>query len=347
MKVVHTAAHLLHDPQVEYESSIAQTPFEHIGRAEAIRATLQADPRFVVQQPTQWGTAPIAAVHNPGLIRFLAEGWDLYTAEHPDVREVVPDVFALPGLRSKMSLGREPTAIGGRVGYWCFETTTPLTQTTYTAALGAVDTALTATSLVLSGERSAYGLCRPPGHHATTDLYGGYCFFNNAAIAAHHVATTTGTKVTVLDVDYHHGNGTQQIFYDRDDVQYVSLHGDPARAYPYSVGFADETGSGRGLGYNHNFPLPVRADDDLWIATLEAACERIAAFGPSMLIVSLGLDTYITDPICDLAVTTDGMRRSGDVVRQLGLPTVVVQEGGYDVGALGAHVQAWLVGLGA
>ncbi|MFM7684380.1 MAG: histone deacetylase family protein, partial [Actinomycetota bacterium] len=189
--------------------------------------------------------------------------------------------------------------------------------------------------------------CRPPGHHATADLYGGYCFFNNAAIVAHHVARTTGAKVTLLDVDYHHGNGSQQIFYDRDDVQYVSLHGDPARAYPYSIGFADETGSGRGLGCNINYPMPLRADDDTYVAALADALERISAFGPSLLVVSLGLDTFITDPICDLAVTTDGMGRCGALVRQLGLPTVVLQEGGYDVAALGANAQSWLVGLGA
>jgi len=346
MKVVHTPRHLLHDPQVEFESSVAQSPFEHPGRAEAVRATLEADERFQLELAHEWGTAPIEAVHHPGLVRFLAEGWALYAAAHPGVREVVPDVFAMAALRSKMAAGREPQAIGGRVGYWCYETTTPLTETTYQAARGAVDTALSATQLVLGGERAAFGLCRPPGHHASTDLYGGYCFFNNAAIAAHHVASTTGTKVTVLDVDYHHGNGTQQIFYDRDDVQYVSLHGDPARAYPYSVGFADETGSGRGAGHTHNFPLPARTDDDRWIDTLAIACERIAAFGPSTVVVSLGLDTFIDDPISDLAVTTDGMRRSGEVVRQLGLPTIVLLEGGYDVRALGANVQAWLTGLG-
>ncbi len=347
MKVVYNPAHLLHDPQVEFETSTAHSPFEHIGRAEAIRETLQADSRFEFLSPTEWGVAPIEAVHNPGLVRFLSEGWALYAAQHPDVREVVPDVFYRPALRDKMGERGEPQAINGRVGYWCFETTTPLTETSYEAARGAVDTALTTTQLVLDGETSAYGLCRPPGHHATADMYGGYCFFNNAAVAAHHVASTTGAKVTILDVDYHHGNGTQQIFYDRDDVQYVSLHGDPARAYPYSVGYADETGSGRGLGCNINYPMPLRADDDLYASALATACEEVARFGPSVLIVSLGLDTYITDPISDLAVTTDGMRRSGEIVRQLGLPTVVLQEGGYDVNALGANVQAWLTGLGA
>jgi acetoin utilization deacetylase AcuC-like enzyme len=151
----------------------------------------------------------------------------------------------------------------------------------------------------------------------------------------------------VLDVDYHHGNGTQEIFYDRDDVQYVSLHGDPTRAYPYTVGYADETGTGRGLGSNLNVPLAARTDDDHFVSALASACERIAAFGPSTVIVSLGLDTFITDPICDLAVTGDGFERSGAIVRELGLPTVVLQEGGYDVNALGENVRRWLAGLGS
>ncbi|MFM8268339.1 MAG: histone deacetylase family protein [Ilumatobacteraceae bacterium] len=347
MKVVHTPVHRLHDPHVEFESSSTHTPFEHVGRAEAIRETLAADDRFDLIGPSHWGTAPIEAVHDPGLVRFLSEAWQLYAAEHPGTREVVPDVFYRPALRDKMSPGREPTAIGGRLGWWCFETTTPLTEGTYEAARGAVDTALTAAAVVLGGERAAYGLCRPPGHHATSSLYGGYCFFNNAAVVAHHIAATTGTKVTVLDVDYHHGNGTQQIFYDRDDVQYVSLHGDPARAYPFNVGFADETGSGRGLGSTVNVPLAARTDDDAYVSALAAVCDSISRFGPSTIVVSLGLDTFITDPIADLAVTTDGMRRCGAVVAELGLPTVVLQEGGYDVAALGANVQAWLVGLGA
>jgi len=206
---------------------------------------------------------------------------------------------------------------------------------------------LTAADLVLGGERAAYGLCRPPGHHAARSMAGGYCFFNNAAIAANHVASTTGSKVTVLDVDYHHGNGTQEIFYGRDDVQYVSLHGDPARAYPYIIGYADETGTGRGAGCNINIPLAARTDDDHYVEALERACESILAFGPAMIIVSLGLDTFVTDPISDLSLTADGFQRCGAVVAAMGLPTVALQEGGYDVGALGDNVRRWLIGLGA
>ncbi len=347
MKVVYTRAHLLHDPHVEFENSSAHQPFEHIGRAEAIREVLATDARFEFAEPAAWGTGPIEQVHDPGLVRFLSTGWAEYQTSHPNTRDVVPDVFYHPTLRAGMSAGVEPTAISGRLGWWCFETTTPLTEGTYQAARGAVDTALTTAQFVLDGAPAAYGLCRPPGHHAVSNMYGGYCFFNNAAIAAHHVAATTGSKVTVLDVDYHHGNGTQQIFYERDDVQYVSLHGDPARAYPYSIGFADETGAGRGAGCNINVPLAARTDDDRYLVALEAACSAISAFGPALLVVSLGLDTFITDPICDLSITTAGFERCGALVRQLGLPTVVLQEGGYDVEHLGENVRRWLVGLGA
>ena len=330
---------------MEFETSSAHSPFEHIGRAEAIKDTLLADGSFPFRRPIDWGLGPIEAVHQGGLVRFLSSAWGEYQTVNGPHREVTPDVFYRPGLRNKMSDAREPQSINGRMGWWCFETTTPLTEGTYEAARGAVDTALTATQLVLDGERWAYGLCRPPGHHATSSMYGGYCFFNNAAVAAHHVASTTGTKVTVLDVDYHHGNGTQEIFYDRDDVQYVSLHGDPARAYPYSIGFADETGTGRGLGTNLNLPMPLRADDDHFVRSLAAACEAVEVFGPSLLIVSLGLDTFHADPISDLSVTTDGFERCGALVAQLSLPTVVLQEGGYDVSALGENVRRWLVGL--
>ncbi len=345
MSVVYTADHLRHSPDVEVENSRIHAPFEHTGRAEKIRTVLEGDARFAFRGPDRHGLAPIEAVHDTGLVRFLGEAWAEFQLANGETRDVFPDVFYRPAIRNKMSDGREPSSINGRLGWWCFETTTALTEGTFVAACSAVDTALTATQLVLDGAPSAYGLCRPPGHHASSTMYGGYCFFNNAAIAAHRIASTTGTKVTVLDVDYHHGNGTQEIFYDRDDVQYVSLHGDPARAYPFVIGFADETGSGRGAGSNLNVPLPARADDDAFVQALTNTFDAISAFGPSTLIVSLGLDTYITDPIADLAVTTDGFERCGAAVRELGLPTVVLQEGGYDVDALGENVRRWLIGL--
>ena len=347
MRVVYTPAHLGHDPRTGIELSTIGPAFEHTGRAEAIRETLEADDRFTVVAPSEHGLAPIEAVHATGLVRFLETGWSEYQALVGPTPDVVPDVFYRPALREGMSPRPEPASVHGRLGWYCFETTTPLTEHTYDAARAAVDTALSTAELVLGGERAAYGLCRPPGHHATSGLYGGYCFFNNAAVAAHHIATTTGTQVTVLDVDYHHGNGTQEIFYGRDDVQYVSLHGDPTRAYPYNMGYADETGTGRGLGHTLNLPLPIRTDDDAYLVALGRAIDAVDAFGPSTLIVSLGLDTFVTDPISDLAVTADGFERSGAAVAELGLPTIVLQEGGYDVAALGDNVRRWLVGLGA
>jgi acetoin utilization deacetylase AcuC-like enzyme len=344
MQVVYTPQHALHHPEHELEKSALQAPFEHPGRAETIRATLAADDRFVFTGPTEWGTVPIEAVHDRGLVGFLSTAWAEYQQQCGPTHDVVPDVFAMEKLRQGMSAATEPAKVSAQLGWWCYETTTPLTEGTYVAARSAVDVALTTAQLVLGGERAAYGLCRPPGHHASHGLYGGYCFFNNAAIAAHHIAVTTGTKVTVLDVDYHHGNGTQQIFYDRDDVQFVSLHGDPARAYPYLVGHAEETGTGRGAGCNLNIPLPARTDDDAYIEQLTRACEAIGRFGPSTLVVSLGLDTYVDDPICDLALTTEGMQRCGALVAELALPTVVLQEGGYADAALGENVRHWLLG---
>ena len=277
-------------------------------------------------------------------MRFLASAWEDYQRAVRPVHDVVPDVFALPGLRAGMGAMAEPATVGARLGWWCFETTTPLTSGTYEAARSAVDCALAAADAVLGGERVAYGLCRPPGHHATTSLYGGYCFFNNAAIAAAHIAVASGSPVAVLDVDYHHGNGTQQIFYERDDVTFVSLHGDPVRAYPYHTGHADETGAGRGRGTNCNLPLPAGTDDDAYLAALDRALAAVDAANPAVVVVSLGVDTYVGDPMCDLALTTEGFGRCGAAVAALGRPLVVLQEGGYADAALGANVASWLRG---
>ncbi len=277
-------------------------------------------------------------------MRFLSTAWADYQREVRAVHDVVPDVFAMPGLRAGMGPLTEPATMSGRLGWWCYETTTPLTDGTYEAALSAVDCALAAARAVLDGDVIAYGLCRPPGHHAATSLYGGYCFFNNAAIAAAHLVAATGSRVAVLDVDYHHGNGTQQIFYDRDDVAYVSLHGDPARAYPYHTGHADETGAGRGRGSTCNVPLATGADDDSYLAALDRALEAVSAADPVVVVVSLGVDTYVGDPMCDLALSTAGLGRCGAAVAALGRPLVVLQEGGYADDALGANVTSWLRG---
>jgi acetoin utilization deacetylase AcuC-like enzyme len=213
------------------------------------------------------------------------------------------------------------------------------------AARAAVDVALTAADLALGGERAVYGLCRPPGHHAAHGMFGGYCFFNNAAIVAEELVRRTGEPVAILDVDYHHGNGTQQIFYGRGDVLYVSLHGDPDRAYPYFSGFAEETGAGEGEGANLNLPLPEGCTNEEYLVNLDLGLEAIAGSGGSTLVVSLGIDTYGRDPICDLALTTEAYHEAGRRVADLGRTTVVLQEGGYFVPHLGQNVRNWLLGL--
>jgi acetoin utilization deacetylase AcuC-like enzyme len=343
MRAFVSPTHRLHDPERELESSAFQTPFENPQRAELILAAMANDGRFEVAEPAEWGTAPIEAVHDPGLVRFLSTVWDDYQREVRPTHDVVPDVFAMAGLRAGMGEGvGEPARASARLGWWCYETTTPITAGTYRAARSAVDVALSATSAVLDGESVVYGLCRPPGHHAATALYGGYCFFNNAAIAAHHVVASTGSRVAVLDVDYHHGNGTQQIFYGRDDVAFVSLHGDPQRAYPYHTGFADEIGAGRGRGTTTNIPLAAATDDDAYLGALERALDAVDDFDPVVVVVSLGLDTFGGDPICDLALTTKGFRRCGAAVAARERPLVVLQEGGYAGDALGANAVAWL-----
>ncbi len=346
MQVVYSPRHALHDPEQELESSRFQPPFEHPGRAEIIREALVADARFAFVDPLDWGTGPIAAVHEPGLVEFLRTAWSEYQKTHEPTHDVVPDMFSMSSLRAGMGPANVPESISAQLGWWCFETTTPLTETTFEAACASVDVALTATSLVLDGARFAYGLCRPPGHHAARAAYGGYCFFNNAAIAAEHVVASGGGKVTVLDVDYHHGNGTQQIFYGRGDVQYVSLHGSPARAYPYITGFADETGTGAGLGTTLNVPLDEGVGDDEFTTRLADACAAIDRFDPALVVVSLGLDTFHDDPMCDLSLTADGFARCGRTVADLDRPTVVLQEGGYATSALGENVHRWLGGLG-
>jgi acetoin utilization deacetylase AcuC-like enzyme len=345
VKVVYTLRHRLHAPERELEASGFQEPFEHPGRAEMIRAALAADDAFELVAPDEWGLDPVRAVHDPGLVAFLEVAWEEYQFEHGPTHDVIPDVFAMAGLREGMGPAREPTEIGARLGWWCFETTTPLTSGTFDAARSSVDVALTAAEHVLQGDRVAYGLCRPPGHHAASRLYGGYCFFNNAAVVAHHLVRAVGGKVSILDVDYHHGNGTQQIFYERGDVQFVSLHGDPRRAFPHLTGHRDETGSGSGTGTTSNYPLAEQTGDAAYVAALTAACDEISSFRPDAVVVSLGLDTFHADPISDLALTADGLERCGALVGELGLPTVVLQEGGYAVDDLGENARRWLRGI--
>lgn len=360
MKYVYSDLHQLHDPQVEIEDSALNEPSERPARLIEIDRALIAHGGFTKVEPNSHGIYPIKRTHEPALVDFLAEAWQRFQDEVRPSREVVPDVFAMARLRDGMTEGLAPTRVEAQLGWYCFETTTPLVAETFTAARSAVDVALTATDLVLdelltAGKAIAvYAACRPPGHHAARNIYGGYCFFNNVAIAADHaiarlneswpedLSQNERPRVSVLDVDYHHGNGTQQIFYDRADVQFISLHADPARAYPFHLGFAEERGTGDGVGANLNIPLGVQIDDAQFDAALAEAMSHIEKFKPDLLFVSLGLDISATDPLGDFAVTPDGFKKIGRRIESAGLPTVIVQEGGYDVSRLGSYLTSFL-----
>lgn len=344
MRVVYSPVHLAHDITTETIMGVPVPANEVAERAERIRAALEADGGFALGEPTAHGPEPILAVHDPGLVRFLEDGWAHLRRELVPRSQLIPEGFNVSALREGMPPGREPRSVNGRAGYWALDTSTPIVAGTYAAARAAVDVALTAVDLVLGGEAGAYGLCRPPGHHAARSMYGGYCFFNNAAIAAEEIVRRTGERVAILDVDFHHGNGTQQIFWLRGDVSYVSIHADPDRQYPYFMGWADETGEGPGAGANLNFPMPAGTTNEAYLETLDRALEAIAAVPGSVIVVSLGFDTYGQDPIGDFALTTDVYHEVGRRAAALGRRLVILQEGGYYRPALGENARAWLRG---
>ena len=347
MRVVYSPLHLGHDITTQTVLGVQIPANEVAARAERIRATLLADGGFTFDEPSEHGAAPITAVHNPGLLRFLEEAWAAARAVHHPYDHLTPETIAAVGLTEGMSdrFRHETPRADGRPGFWALDTSTPIVAGTYVGARAAVDVALTTVDLVLdAGETAAYGLCRPPGHHAARSMYGGFCYFNNAAIAAAEVARRTGEHVSILDVDYHHGNGTEQIFWRRGDVLYVSLHANPDRQYPYVLGWDDEVGEGDGEGANFNLPLPPACGNEQYLVALDRALERISAEPGSVMVVSLGFDTYAQDPIGDFTLTTEVYHEVGQRCTAVGKRLVILAEGGYYLPALGENARAWLRG---
>lgn len=337
--------HLAHDGLVELVAGREVPCFESPRRATAIRDALLATADYALEPPDEHGPDPISAVHELELIDLVENAWtDAIADGHDRARCLLPDTFLLREYAGRMPLEQLPIARHHRLGAYCFDTATPIVAGTAAAARAAVDIALTTLDRVLEdGARLAYGLCRPPGHHAGRNLIGGYCFYNNAAIVAQSLRDRGAERVAILDVDFHHGNGTQQIFWERDDVLYVSLHGDPRGIYPYFSGYATERGDGEGEGFTLNLPLPAGTTGDAYLAALADGLAAIRGFDPDgPLIVSLGFDTYHADPICNLALRTDDYGRIGAAIAGLGLPVVALQEGGYAVDALGANAVAFL-----
>jgi acetoin utilization deacetylase AcuC-like enzyme len=376
---IFSADHALHDPPYELLDGALVPIYESPARAALIHAAIEQAALGPILPPRTFGLAPIRAIHSDDYLGYLETIYERWVAAGGAPAAVLPGTLAVRWM------GRRCDHPAAAPGYYCFDMSAPIVAGTYRAARAAADAALTGAALLLEGQGAAYALCRPPGHHAGSDLCGGYCFLNNAAIAAEYLLrtttdhrpqttdhrppatdperssvvsqlSTTGSEhssvvgrqssvVAILDIDYHHGNGTQQIFYARSDVLFVSIHADPARDYPYFAGYADERGEGDGLGYNLNIPLEAGVGDERYLAVLDQALAEIRALAPRFLVVSAGVDTFGGDPLGDFALTAAAYPRIGRRIAALGLPTLVVQEGGYAISELGENVVGLLKGL--
>ncbi|MBY0241843.1 MAG: histone deacetylase family protein [Burkholderiaceae bacterium] len=317
--------------------------FEKPERVDQVLAELGRRGLGHIVTPHSVPPMTLERVHTPRYLAFLRNAWADWIALDPANanRDAFPAVWPVRTLRADI----EPDNFCAKLGLYSMDSGTPLTSGTWTAAKSGADCAVNAAHALRLGERATFALTRPPGHHAGADFYGGYCFLNNAALAAQHMLDDGARKVAILDIDYHHGNGTQSIFYDRADVLFVSLHADPRHEYPFYLGHADETGQGAGLGYNVNLPLPHGTSTTAWFAALETACLRLQMFQPEALVVSLGVDTFAGDPLSHFGLHSADYLRIGERLAYLGLPTAFVFEGGYAVKELGVNVVNVLEGF--
>ncbi|MFN8012126.1 MAG: histone deacetylase family protein [Holophagaceae bacterium] len=316
-------------------------------RVEHVLAELARRPVGELQELAEVEDAVLERVHAPRYLDFLRSAWDQWIALAPANADLdaLPSTWPVRGFRADV----EPENFSARLGLYSFDAGTPLTAGTWAAARAGAACAVAAADAVLDprGPRAAFALTRPPGHHAGPDFLGGYCFLNNAALAAQRLRDGGISRVAVLDVDFHHGNGTQSLFYDRDDVLTVSIHGDPRSEYPFFLGHADETGEGEGTGSNLNLPLPTGTGFEAWRAALDTALHRIAAFGAQALVVALGVDTFEGDPISGFKLRSADYLQVGRDLARAGLPTVFTLEGGYAVAAMGVNVVNVLEGFEA
>ena len=323
-----------HAPRSEFFNGALHPAAEHPGRVDAILACLGA-----TETPADRGKEPLLRVHSADYLGFLESALSEWRAAGRD-GDAFPYTFPVVARRA-LSLQR----IDAKLGQYSFDTSTPIAEGSWLSAYWSAQTALAALQAVLDGERSAFALCRPPGHHSGSDYLGGYSYLNNAAIAAEAALAAGRARVAILDVDYHHGNGTQDVFYERGDVAYASIHADPSTDYPFFWGHADESGAGAGAGTTLNLSLPRGTTWAEYEPALERALEWLAAFDAEMLIVSYGADTYSGDPISHFELGTGDYAPMARRIAALGLPTLVVMEGGYAVDALGANVAEFLGGF--
>lgn len=327
-----------HDPKHFMANGAVLPNPEQPRRVEVLHAgAIAAGATF--DAPQDYGIAPISAIHTPQYLTFLQNIYPRWQRIDGAGAEVIPNIH--PAARSD----HYPKSAVGQAGYHQGDTACPINGETWLSAYWSAQTAITGADYIADGAECAYALSRPPGHHAFADMAAGFCFLNNSAIAAQRL-TARGLRAVILDVDVHHGNGTQGIFYNSDQVYTVSLHADPERFYPFFWGAAQERGAGAGLGYNLNIPLARGTDDAAYLDALSHALAQIDAFGPDVIVVALGLDAYVDDPLRGLAITTPGFARIGAAIASLKRPTLFVQEGGYLSDALGHNLTSVITGFG-
>lgn len=345
MLIFHNPLHRGHSGRQEMFRGRLVDCHEQPERLEFILQELRARGRHESRAPGDADMAVVQSIHTQPYLDFLANAWSEWVALDPAnaALDVLPSIWPVRSFRTNVV----PANFAARVGRYSFDAGTPLMAGTWAAAQAGAACAIDAARAVArpGGAHAAMALTRPPGHHAGPDFFGGYCFLNNAAIAAQALRDAGAQRVAVLDVDYHHGNGTQSIFYARGDVLTVSLHGDPNTEYPFYLGYADETGEGAGAGCNLNLPLPAGTAFGPWLGALEAGLQRVAEFKAEALVVALGLDTFEGDPICSFGIRSQDYLRVGEALRQAGLPTVFVMEGGYAARELGVNVANVLEGF--
>ena len=337
MQIFYSKTHRLHNPPFELFDGGQHMPYlESPDRVERILSVLREQDWAEILEPEDFGLEPINAVHDADYVEFLRTAYEEWTQEETPYEKTA----LLPATFPPRGWSHRPKSILGRAGYHMFDLSAPIMDGTYRAALGSANCALSGAKAIMNGEKSVFALCRPPGHHAGKSFCGGYCYLNNAAIGANWLSTFG--KVAILDIDYHAGNGSQDIFYERGDVLTLSIHADPDSEYPAFSGYVDETGAGQGSGLNRNFPLPAGTDDARYLSALDEALDILQSFAPQYLIFSAGMDLYAGDPLGSFNVTRRGIQQIGKHIASLKLPTLIVLEGGYNNEALGRNIASLL-----
>ncbi len=339
MKTIYSKKHILRNSLTELSGGELVKPFESPDRIKFILNEISKRKLGSILEPTNQDLNIIYKVHDKKYVKFLESAWHEWIKEGFK-GEAIPTVWPSRSMKSKII----PKHIEGKLGYYCLANETSISKGTIEGAYESVKVALTAAE-ILQKEKSIFALCRPPGHHASKDQYGGYCFFNNIAIAAEKLLENGAKKIFILDIDFHHGNGTQEIFYKRSDVFFSSLHGDPTEAFPHFLGHADEIGKGGGKGFNINYPMPKNTSYAQWKKSLNKAIIQVDKFKPDFLLISLGVDTFEKDPISFFKLKSNDYFDVGKIISSLNLPTLFIMEGGYAINEIGINTVNILKGF--